>query len=182
LVTHLAVLLLLLGVVLSWGYGWREEAIIEPGEIADLRNARELALRNEGFEIVRYPDGTVSSYEAELAIIAGGREVQRGTLRVNGPLAYRGVWFYLRGYGGTEGRNQVSVLAVRDPGCPLVITAALLLLLGLTVSFHFPHSWIHVQIEPGGTLRLAGRAGRRAYGFQREFAALVGELRQACAD
>ena len=181
LVTHLAVLLLLLGVMLSWGYGWREEVAIEPGEIADVRYARELALRNEGFHIIRYPDGTVSSYEAELTIIASGREVRRGTLRVNEPLAYRGVWLYLRGYGGTEGRNRVTVLAVRDPGCVLVITAGFLLLLGLTVSFNFPHCWIHVQIEPGGTLRLAGRAGRRAYGFRREFAALVREMRQACA-
>jgi cytochrome c biogenesis protein ResB len=180
-VTHLAVLLLLLGVVLSWGYGWREEAIIEPGGSADLRNARELALRNEGFDIVRYSDGTVSSYEAELAIIAGGRDVRRGTLRVNEPLAHRGVWFYLRGYGGTEGRNQVTVLAVHDPGCALVITAGFLLLLGLTISFNFARCWIHAQIEPGGTLRLAGRAERRAYGFRREFAALVKELRQACA-
>jgi hypothetical protein len=47
------------------------------------------------------------------------------------------------------------------------------------VSFNFPHCCVRARIEPGGALRLAGRAERRAYGFEREFGMLVEELKQA---
>ena len=180
LVTHLAVLLLLLGVVLSWAYGWSEEVTIKPGETVEVGHESQLALRNDRFHIARYPDGAVSAYEAEVAIVVGGQEAQRGILRVNEPLASGGVGFYLRGYGGAEGRNSVTVLAARDPGYGLVTVAGFLLLLGLTVSFNCAHSWIHVRIEPEGKLRLAGRAERRAYDFGHDFAALVSELKQIC--
>ena len=53
--------------------------------------------------------------------------------------------------------------------------------LGLTVSFNFPHCCVRARIEPGGVLHLAGRAERRAYGFEREFEALVKELEQAAS-
>jgi cytochrome c biogenesis protein len=181
LVTHLAVLLLLVGVVLSSGYGWREQITIGPGQAAEVGHGSGLALRYEEFTIARYPDGSVASYEAEISIAEEGREVKRGRVRVNEPLTYGGVGLYLQSYAGTEGRYSVTLLAVRDPGYGLVITAGLLLLLGLTVSFNFPHCWVHARIEPQGTLRLVGRADRRACDFGREFEALVKEIGVRCS-
>jgi len=70
-------------------------------------------------------------------------------------------------------------LAVRDPGYGLVVAAGLLLLFGLTVTFNFPHCRIHARIEPEERLRLAGWADRRAWDFEREFVALVEEIRRA---
>ncbi len=179
LVTHAAVLLLLVGVVLSSGYGWREELTIGPGETADVGHGSGLTLRYEEFTIARYPDGSVASYEAQVSIAEEGREVKRGRVRVSEPLTYGPVGLYLQSYAGTDGRYSVTLLAVHDPGYGLVITAGFLLLLGLTVSFNFPHCCIHARIEPEGTLRLAGRADRRAYDFKREFGALVEEIKQA---
>ncbi len=176
LVTHLAVLLLLLGAALSSGYGWREELTIGPGEVVEVGHGSGVALRNEGFTITRYPDGSVASYEAEVAISAGGREVVHGSVLVNEPLAYGPVRLYLQAYAGTPDGYSVTLLAVHDPGYGMVITAGFLLLLGLTVSFNFPHCCVHARIEPEGTLRLAGRADRRACGFGREFEALVEEI------
>lgn len=176
LVTHLAVLLLLLGVVLSSVCGWREEITIGPGETAKVGHGSELALRNEGFAIARYPDGSASDYEAQIAVVIGDRDVACGSTRVNEPLAYGGVWLYLHAYADTPAGHRVTLLVVRDPGYGPVIAAGFLLLLGLTVSFNFPHCWVRAQIEPEGTLRLAGRAARRAWGFGREFAALVEEI------
>jgi len=182
LVTHLGVLFLLLGAALSCVYGWREEITIDPGDTVEVGHGTSLALRNDGFRVVRYPDGTASGYEAQIAIVDGGHEVQRGVLRLNEPLVYRRIGVYLLSYEGTEGSYSVTVLAVRDPGYGLVVGAGFLLLLGLTVSFHFPHCWVHLRVGPAGALRLAGRAGRRAYDFGREFAALADELRQAAED
>ncbi|MDY6876299.1 MAG: cytochrome c biogenesis protein ResB [Chloroflexota bacterium] len=202
LVTHLAVLLLLLGAALSSGYGWREELTIGPGEVIEAGHGSGVALCNEGFTITRYPDGSVASYEAKVAIIAGGQEVVHDSVLVNEPLHYGPVRLYLQAYAGTPDGYSVTLLAVHDPGYGVVITAGFLLLLGLTVSFNFPHCWIHARIEPEGacpevaegarpevtegarpevtegTLRLAGRDDRRAHNFGREFEALVEEIRR----
>jgi cytochrome c biogenesis protein len=166
LVTHLAVLLLLLGTVLSIGYGWREELSIGPGETAEVGHGSRLALRNDGFSIARHSDGSVASYDAEIAVIAEGQEVARGGVRVNQPLTYGGVGLYLSGYGERESGYSVTLLAVHDPGYGL----------GLTVSFNFPRCWIQARIESDGSLDLAGWAERRAYDFGREFKALVEEF------
>jgi cytochrome c biogenesis protein len=178
LVTHLAVLLLLLGAILSGGFGWREELIIGPGEVAALRHSSQLALRNEGFNIGRYPDGSVSAYRARVTVINGDHEVAGRVVGINEPLTFAGVGFYLTGYGEREDGHAVTLLAVRDPGYILVIVAGFLLLLGLTVSLSFPRGWIQARVEPEGTLRLAGWAERRACDFGREFAVLVEELEE----
>jgi hypothetical protein len=163
-------------VAFSSGYGWREEITVGPGEVAEIGHGSGLALRNVGFAIDRYyPGGSASGYEARVAVVAGDRELLRGSVRLNQPLAYRSIRFYLRAYVGTEGQYTVTLLAARDPGYGLVIAAGFLLFLGLTVSFNFPHCRVHVRAAPEGTLCLAGWAARQARGFEREFAALVEE-------
>jgi cytochrome c biogenesis protein ResB len=185
LVTHLGVLLLMVGVVLSSGFGWREEMAIGPGETVEVGRATGLALRNEAFTVVHYPDGSVAGYEAQVAVVEGQREVMHGCIRVNEPLTYDGIGFHLHGYEGIEERYSITLLVVRDPGYGPVVAAGFLLLLGMTVSFNFPHCWVHARVDPEGALHLAGRADRRAYGFGREFAALVEEIRhepcESCA-
>jgi cytochrome c biogenesis protein ResB len=176
LVTHLAVLALLLGVILSSGLGWREELAIGPDESIEVGHGSRLALRNDGFVIERYPDGSAADYRARVAVIEGNQVVTSGSVRVNQPLTYGGVGLFLRGYGETEGSYRVTLLAVRDPGYGLVIGAGFLLLLGLTVSFNFPRCCIQVRVNPDGTLDLAGWAERRACDFGREFTALVEKL------
>ncbi len=177
LVTHLAILLLLLGMVLSGGYGWREEIVIGPGETASVGHRSQLMLRDEGFTITRYADGSIAGYEARVAVIEGDQEVTRGSIQVNEPLVYDGVELHLQAYAEAPDGYGVTLLAVHDPGYGLVITAGFLLLFGLTVSFNFPHCRIHARIEPVGMLRLAGRVGRRAWDFEREFGALVEEIK-----
>jgi len=185
LVTHLAVWLLLAGVALSGLVGWREEVTVGPDETVGVGHGSGLALRNAGFTVARYPDGSVADYEALVTVFAGDQQVAHGTIRVGVPLAYGSVGFHLHGYGGTEGRYSVTLLAVRDPGYGLVIAAGFLLLLGMTVSFNFPHACVRARIGPPGTLCLAGQAGRRAtgvltrHGFEREFAEMVEEIGRA---
>ena len=176
LATHLAVLLLLLGVAFSGGWAQREEIVIEPDGTALVELGDGLALHNTGFAILRYPDKSAANYEALLTVFERERVQLRGRVRVNEPLVYNAIKFYLRGYTGTEGAHTITLLAVRDPGYGLVVAAGLLLLFGLTVSFNWPHCRVHVRVEPDGTLRLAGRAARRAWDFGREFAALAAEI------
>ena len=147
-----------------------------PDEVAEVEYGTRWALRNDGFSIERYPDGSVAAYQAQIAVISEGQEMTRRSVRVNEPLIYSGTGFYLSGYEERAGRYYVTLLAVRDPGYSLVIVAGFLLLAGLTVSFNFPRSWIQVCIESDGTLHLAGRAERHACDFGREFKAIVKDL------
>jgi hypothetical protein len=190
LVTHAAVLALVLGVALSSAWGRREELTLPPGEavavgiksgwggrhISQSDGRSGLEVCNEGFTVMRYGDGKVAGYDAEVVLREGGLEAARGHIRLNQPLTYRGIAFSLQGYTSDEESYTVTLQAVRDPGYGVVVTAGLLMLLGLMVSFNLPYRCIHVRIGPEGLLRLVGRADRRAWGFRREFAVLVREI------
>jgi cytochrome c biogenesis protein ResB len=181
LVNHLAVLLLLLGTVLSSGYGWREELILAPGTAVAVGHGSNLSLRNVRFTIARYPDGSAASYAAEVTVVQDGKETNRRSVRVNEPLTFDGIAIYLQSYQEIEGSFSITLLAVHDPGYGPVIAAGFLLLLGLVVVFDFPHCSIHAQIKSEGTLCLAGEAERCAYDFGHEFAALVKEIKLRCS-
>jgi cytochrome c biogenesis protein len=176
LLTHLALLLLLAGALLSAAFGWREEVSLGPGASASVGHASRLALHNQGFSIDRYPDGSVAAYRAQVALIQDGQPVARGAVEVNQPLTYRGLGFYLSGYAATGEGYTLTLLAVRDPGYGLVVAAGFLLLLGLIGTFNFPRAWIQARVDAGGVLQLAGWAERGAWDFEREFEALVKEL------
>jgi cytochrome c biogenesis protein len=100
LVTHTSLVLLVLGFLWSgWG-GWRERAVaLGPGQVYDVGHGQSFAVRSEGLEIERYPNGQPSDYRAHLVVLEKGTEVKRKTVRVNDPLTYRGVSFYLYSYG-----------------------------------------------------------------------------------
>jgi cytochrome c biogenesis protein len=100
LVTHTSLVLLVLGTLWSgWG-GWRERAVaLGPGQVYDVGHGQSFAVRSDGLEIERYPSGQPSDYRAHLTVLEKGREVKRKTVRVNDPLTYRGVSFYLYSYG-----------------------------------------------------------------------------------
>jgi cytochrome c biogenesis protein ResB len=181
LVNHLAVLLLLLGAVLSSSYSWREELTLAPGATVAVGHGSNLSLRNERFTIARYPDGSAASYDAEVTVIQGDKKIDRHSAQVNEPLTFDGIAIYLQGYQETGGSFGITLLVVHDPGYGLVIAAGLLLLLGLVVIFNFPHCTIHAQIRPEGTLRLAGEMERHAYDLSHEFAMLVKEIKLRCS-
>jgi cytochrome c biogenesis protein len=100
LVTHASLVLLVLGFLWSgWG-GWRERAVaLGPGQVYDVGHGQSFAVRSDGLEIERYPNGQPSDYRAHLAVLEKGTEVMHKTVRVNDPLTYHGVSFYLYSYG-----------------------------------------------------------------------------------
>jgi len=100
LVTHTSLVLLVLGFLWSgWG-GWRERAVaLGPGQFYNVGHGQGFAVRSDGLEIERYPSGQPSDYRAHLVVLEKGAEVKRKTVRVNDPLIYRGVSFYLYSYG-----------------------------------------------------------------------------------
>jgi cytochrome c biogenesis protein ResB len=196
-VTHLAVFLLLLGALLSIQFSWGEELTVAPGQAVAVGHDTGLAVGNAGFTIAQYPDGNIASYEADIVVqwigpAAGvlplshrergsGEEVHT-RIRVNEPLIYRGVGFYLRGYVTGEDGTTLTLLAAYDPGYGVVIAGGFLLFFSMTVTFIFPACRVQGYIAADGTVRLGGWAERQAYGFEREFAALVTEVREMAAN
>jgi cytochrome c biogenesis protein len=102
LITHLSVVLIALGFVWSQGWGWREGAVaLGPGQLYQVGHGHSFQVRCDGFEVERYPGGLPKDYRARLTILEGNSEVTSKIVRVNEPLSYRGVGFYLSSYGPT---------------------------------------------------------------------------------
>jgi cytochrome c biogenesis protein len=82
--------------------------------------------------------------------------------------------------------RQYSVLQVsRDRGVWIVLTAAILILLGLLPALYTSRRKVWVRAEPDGAgtlLTIGGLALQRKEQFQEEFAKLVGELVRACGE
>jgi len=173
LVSHLGLVLLLVGVILSSIFNWREVVTLPPGESVTIAHQRNISVGNEGFTIEHYPNGSASGYEAKIRLIDSNLEQSRGRISVNEPLTYAGISFYLQGFERGETGNTITLLAVYDPGYTPIIIAGFLLLLGISVTFNFPHCVIYGRIESGNLLRVAGSAERWASDFGAEFSDLV---------
>jgi cytochrome c biogenesis protein len=100
LITHLSVALIVLGFAWSQDWGWREPAVaLGPGQLYQVGHGNSFQVRCDGFEVERYPGGLPKDYRARLTILQGDSEVVSKIVRVNGPLSYQGVGFYLSSYG-----------------------------------------------------------------------------------
>ena len=108
--------------------------------------------------------------------------IAQGQVRPNYPLNVGNRGLYLMGFVPTAEGVAITLQIVRDPGYGLVLMAGFLVLLGMVVRFNFPHCCIFARLESDGTLRLAGRADRRACDFGSEFQALMTELEAKIAD
>jgi cytochrome c biogenesis protein len=179
LISHLGVVLLVPGVVLSSLLGWQEELVVHPFHPTQSTKLATLALMYDGFTIERYTDGSASDYVAQIRLFLSDGPERQLSLRVNQPIHDQGVRIHLQGYQQVGDDYLLSLLMVHDPGYPLTLAAAFLVLLGMTISFNFPHRCIHIKLEKDGPVYLAGRAERRDYDLEDEFGKLVEELRRS---
>jgi len=117
LITHLSVVLIVLGFVWSQGWGWREGAVaLSSGQLYRVGHGHSFQVRCDGFEIERYPSGLPKDYRARLTVLQDSSEVVSKIVRVNDPLSYRGVSFYLSSYG-----PAARIWAQDSTGKPLLL-------------------------------------------------------------
>ncbi len=173
LLTHVGILLLICGALLSAGLGWRKEIVMSPGMPMTVPYAENIELYYDDFAIQRYPDGSASAFVLRVLVKEKGREPFIAGIKLNQPLVINGVSILLQGYSQVGEDTLVSLLMVHDPGYLLVILAGLTLLCGMVLTFYFPHRCIYARAEPDGVVSLAGRADRRAYSFSHQFEAIV---------
>jgi cytochrome c biogenesis protein len=120
IITHVALMLLAVGALWSAHSAWSEPAVVlGPGQTYDVGHGHGFQVRHDGFEMERYPDGTVKEYLSHLVVLRQGAEVVRKTIKVNDPLVYEGVAFHLYASG-----PSVLVRGWNTDGQPLAMEDA----------------------------------------------------------
>jgi hypothetical protein len=99
LITHVAVITLLLSLVVSDGYSWQESAVtLAAGQTHQLGRREDLLVRSDGFRIESNAQGQPVDYAAQVTVIVGGREIRTSSVRPNAPLRASGVGMWLMSY------------------------------------------------------------------------------------
>jgi cytochrome c biogenesis protein len=122
-VTHLGVMVILLGGLLTFSLGFKGYVQIEEGEsVARVQERGRGIWRDLGFKVrcdqfqaTFYPDGTPKEYRSDLSFLEDGKVVIRGPLRVNHPLRFQGFAFFQSSYGVT---SSLTLEASENSGVP----------------------------------------------------------------
>jgi len=126
-ITHLSILIILIGGLAGSLFGFRGFVNILEGETVDQITLRMkdgqilkpigFSVRCDDFSITFYdldrPEKHVKEYSSDLTILENGKEVLNKTIRVNHPLHYKGLAFYQSSYGaihevtlGVQAKNR----------------------------------------------------------------------------
>jgi cytochrome c biogenesis protein len=128
--THLSVLLILVGGLIGAVWGFKGYVEITEGESAEgilIRGAHQqirplgFAVHCDSFRVYLYPDGSPKEYVSTLTFVHGDRvALDQRPLRVNHPISYGGLTFYQSSY-GISARSVVEVRRQGDRGAPHAI-------------------------------------------------------------
>ena len=100
LVGHFAIIVVLLGAVVTSLFGLRNSQFAVPeGSTRAVGLGTGLAVKAEAFADEYYPEGPPKDYRSDLIVYDNGREVARQTIRVNEPLIYNGIRFHQSYFG-----------------------------------------------------------------------------------
>ncbi len=123
-VTHLSVLLILIGAVVGIFFGFNARLNLLEGMISAVAYegpGKEVPLgfmvRCDDFDVSFYEGSdTPKTYMSILTIIENGREVMKQEIEVNTPLTYRGITFYQSSYGFNPNRDSLFRFSVTSKG------------------------------------------------------------------
>ena len=97
---HLGLITIIGAAVVGNVTGWREDSFMIPeGSVRAVGHDTGLSVRNEAFVESYYPNGTAADFHSDLTVLRDGREVGRGSVRVNDPLVVNGVRFHQAFFG-----------------------------------------------------------------------------------
>jgi cytochrome c biogenesis protein len=136
-ITHLSILIILIGGILGSLYGFKGHVEILEGETVDRVFLRtkdgevpkplEFSVRCDDFKVTYYDlperkEKHVKEYTSLLTIFENGKKVLKRTVQVNHPLHYKGLAFYQANYGtihdvtlGIQWRNKKEKATFKTP-------------------------------------------------------------------
>ncbi len=124
LLTHLGLVLFLVGGAVTAGIGFETVVFVGEGQTAPVQpvgTPHNLLVKNIDFEAPRRPDGEFADFWTDLAVYRDGAQVARKVIRVNDPLEVDGFVFHQNTFG------PAADLEVRGPDGRLVWTGPVLL-------------------------------------------------------
>jgi len=179
--THVSLLLILLGGLVSGLFAVEGELRLAAGESTDrfrmrqgglLRAERPLGfeLECEDVQVVRDPDsGRPLQYTSDLVARRDGQELARQTISVNTPFDFGGWTFYQSSYdeapAGMMGRRKTvtGLRVAADPGTPVVWLGSGLLVLGMFLALLAQPRRLRLEVRADAVrLDLAGKGGKAA--------------------
>jgi len=116
--SHAALVALIITAAGLTQVGWREQSVFfAPNAPVAIGHSTDFTVRQTNFRIQYFPGSTdVKEYWCDLTINKGGQDVLRKTIRVNDPLRYDNINFFLVQY-----QQVASVVALDSNGRPFPI-------------------------------------------------------------
>jgi cytochrome c biogenesis protein len=100
LVSHLSLILLIIGFLVGSFSGFRNDAfIVAEGYTREIGHNTGLTLGLVAFTADFWPDGTPQEYRSDVVLYKDGQPVKNAAVRINHPLSYAGVRIYQSFYG-----------------------------------------------------------------------------------
>jgi cytochrome c biogenesis protein len=124
LLTHLGLILFLVGGAVTGALGYETVLFVGEGQTAPVQpvgTPHNLVVKNARFEAPTRPDGSFADFWTDLAVYRDGTEIARKTIRVNDPLSVAGFVFHQNTFG------PAADLQIRDSTGRLVWTGPMLL-------------------------------------------------------
>ncbi len=123
-VTHLSILLILLGAVVGMKFGFNGNLNLMEGtssHVAFRSNGQEVPLgfelRCDDFDVDFYPDSDrPKGYKSWLTVLENGKEIMKKEIEVNSPLTYKGITFYQASFGFEPNRDAIFKFTVTPSG------------------------------------------------------------------
>lgn len=120
-VTHLSILIILLGAIIGVYFGFNASLALPEGEVsaAAYRGPEKqfplgFEIRCDNFEVEYYGDSDMpKSYKSWLTVIRDGKEMMKKTISVNDPLTFEGITFYQSSFGMVPGALDKGVVILR---------------------------------------------------------------------
>jgi cytochrome c biogenesis protein len=119
IVTHVAVLLVLIAGIINGKSAFRHQEPLSIGESFDVSKVEPSAnfsIRADDFAMETNEQGRVRDYKSKLTVIENGKEILTRVVRVNHPLVYKGIGFYQASYGEEPGRIKEARIYLLDDG------------------------------------------------------------------
>jgi hypothetical protein len=119
MLTHLALVALLLALSLSRSHTWQESLLLHVGQMHSLDRTSGLLMRHDGFRIERDAHGQPTDYAAQLTILSGDRVLHTSEVQPNRPLRAGGLGVWWLSY-----QPGVRVQAADSEGRPVAVVTA----------------------------------------------------------
>lgn len=112
-VTHISLLLILLGAIVGSFAGYKDFDAVFVGNEMSVKN-EDFKLRLDRFWIDYYDSGQIRQYNSILTVVEDGKDVLTKQIWVNEPLYYKGVRFYQSSFGAGWNRVAEAQIQVKN--------------------------------------------------------------------